>query len=96
MRFQIDCQIFNLFPFSILIERYRDGEQMKWDNLENDYIAPIISTKISKMMKSVTSHYDTFEVIGVGQETAVPFGRHTSPPPSATSKKVMPYGVVVM
>lgn len=64
VRYQIDCSIVNILPFSILIERYRDGEQMKWDNLENDYIAPIVATKISKMPKKVTEHYDTFEEIG--------------------------------
>lgn len=64
VRYQIDCSIFNLLPFSILIERYRDGENMKWDQLENEYIAPIIATKISKMSKKITQLYDTFEVIG--------------------------------
>lgn len=63
VRYQIDCQIVNILPFSILIEHYRDGEQMKWSNLENDYIAPVVATKISKMMLQVTTHYDTWEVI---------------------------------
>jgi len=64
VRYQVDCQIFNLLPFSILIERYRDGENMHWDNVENDYVAPIIKTKITKMAKKVTTCYDTFETIG--------------------------------
>lgn len=63
VRFQIDCQIVNILPFSILIEHYRDGEQMKWSNLDNDYVAPVVATKISKMMLKVTTHYDTWEVI---------------------------------
>lgn len=63
VRYQIDCQILNILPFSILIERYRDGEQMKWSNDENEYIAPIVTTKVSKMMYKVTQHYDTWEVI---------------------------------
>lgn len=63
VRYQIDCSIINILPFSILTERYRDGEKMKWDNLENDYVAPIIATKISKMMFKVTKFYDTFEEI---------------------------------
>lgn len=63
VRYQIDCQIINVLPFSILIEHYRDGEQMKWSNLDNDYVAPIVATKISKMMFHVTTHYDTWEVI---------------------------------
>lgn len=63
VRYQIDCQILNILPFSILIEHYRDGEQMKWSNLDNDYVAPIVATKISKMMLKITTHYDTWEVI---------------------------------
>lgn len=63
VRYQIDCQILNFLPFSVLIEHYRDGEQMHWSNLDNDYIAPIVATKISKMMLKVTTHYDTWEVI---------------------------------
>lgn len=64
VRFQIDCSILNILPFSILVERYRDGENMKWDELENDYVAPIIRTKITKMAFKITEMYDTFEVIG--------------------------------
>lgn len=71
VRYQIDCQIINLLPFSILVEHYRDGEQMHWDNLENDYVAPIVATKISKMMLKVTTHYDTWEVIDQKQSKPV-------------------------
>lgn len=63
VRFQIDCSILNVLPFSILVERYRDGENMKWDQLENEYVAPIIKTKITKMAFKITEMYDTFEVI---------------------------------
>lgn len=63
VRYQIDCSIINILPFSILIELYRDGENMKWSNLDNEYVAPVVATKISKMMLKVTQHYDTWEVI---------------------------------
>jgi len=77
VRYQIDCSIFNILPFSILVERYRDGEQMRWDNLENDYVAPIIKTKITKMAKQTTGFYDTFEVIG--SATSAPSGAVAAP-----------------
>lgn len=63
VRYQIDCVIFNLLPFSILIEYFHDGEQMKWSNEANDYIAPIVSTKIRKMALDVARHYDSWERI---------------------------------
>lgn len=62
-RYQIECNIITLGNCSFLIKRFYDAEQMKWDNLENEYVAPIISTTISKMNKSTAKSYDTYEVI---------------------------------
>lgn len=65
VRFQIDCNIITPpFISSILIERYRDGDSMKWSNEDNEYIAPIIATKISKLNKTVADCYDTWETVG--------------------------------
>lgn len=62
-RYQIDCSIFNLFPFSILFKRFYDAENMKWSTDDNDFIAPILETTISKMNKKIAESYDTFEQI---------------------------------
>ncbi len=62
-RYQIDCSIFNLFPFSILIKVFKDAENMKWSNDEQEHIAPILETTISKMNLFVANSYDTFEQI---------------------------------
>lgn len=65
VRFQIDCTIITPpLLSSILIERYRDGDQLKWSNEENEYIAPIIATKISKLNKIIADCYDTWETVG--------------------------------
>lgn len=64
-RYQIECDNITIgqkLP-SILIERFYDAEQMKWSNLDNEYVAPLISTKIAKMNKYVGESYDTFEQI---------------------------------
>lgn len=37
---------------------------MKWSQLDNEYIAPIVQTNFSKGLKSVIDSYDTWEVIG--------------------------------
>lgn len=79
VRFQIDCKILNLFPFSILIKRYRDGDNMKWSNDDNEYVAPIISTRISKMAKEITNNYDTFEVVSSGGEVRVADAHRVKP-----------------
>lgn len=62
-RYQIECSILNLGFNSWLIKRFYDAEQMRWDNLENEYVAPIISTTISKMNKKIADSYNTYEVI---------------------------------
>lgn len=54
-----------LFYGAFSINQIRDGYQMKWDNLENDYVAPIISTTIKKCGKKIADSYDTFETIKI-------------------------------
>lgn len=62
-RYQIDCKMINLLGLGILIKRMYDAEQMKWSNEENEYIAPIIETTVSKCNLCVANCYDTYEQI---------------------------------
>lgn len=65
VRFQIDCNMISL-PIThtaLIINSVNDGEQLKWDNEQNEYIAPRISTNISKGNLSIIQSYDTFETI---------------------------------
>lgn len=61
-RYQIDCSMHRLI-IGILIKRFYDAENMKWSQDDNDFIAPILSTTISKCNLSVANSYDTFEQI---------------------------------
>lgn len=62
VRIQIECETRPLGRLGgILIESYYDTTQIKWDNLENEYISPIIRKKISKYQKRYMESYDTFE-----------------------------------
>lgn len=62
VRIQVECQTRPLGRFGgILIETYNDAEQMKWDNLENEYVSPRIAKKISKYEKRYMETYDTYE-----------------------------------
>lgn len=66
VRFQIDCTMFNFLGlFAISINQIHDGYKMHWDQLENEYTAPIIKTTIKKCSKAVADSYDTFEVIKI-------------------------------
>lgn len=62
-RFQIECSMKNIFGLGLLIKHCYDAEQMKWSNDDNEYIAPLIETTISKCNLSVANSYDTFEQI---------------------------------
>lgn len=64
VRYQIDCSMFNFLGlFALSINQIHDGYQMHWDNLENEYVAPVIKTTIKKCSKRIADSYDTFEVI---------------------------------
>ena len=65
VRYQVDCNMFSL-PISktaFIINQIKDGEQLKWSNDDNEYIAPIIATNFSKGNKMIIESYDTFETI---------------------------------
>ena len=64
-RYQIDCKMINLFGLGILIKNCYDAEQMKWSQEDNEYIAPLVETTISKCNIRVANSYDTFEQIKV-------------------------------
>ena len=62
-RYQIECDMKNLFGLGILIKHIYDAEQMAWSQLDNEYIAPLVETTISKCNLHVAQMYDTFEQI---------------------------------
>lgn len=65
VRYQIQCKMINLklFNCAISINEINDAYQMKWDNLENEYVCPRIKTTIKKCSLELANSYDTFEVI---------------------------------
>lgn len=62
-RYQIDCSMRNIFGLGVLIKRFYDAEQMKWSQEDNEYVAPILETTISKCNVRIAECYDTFEQI---------------------------------
>lgn len=66
VRIQIECRTIALGRLGgIMIEKYYDATQMKWSQLDNEYVAPIVATKISKYQKRFMETYDTFERIHI-------------------------------
>lgn len=62
-RYQIECNMINFFGLGILIKHIYDAEQMKWSQIDNEYIAPLVETTISKCNLHIAKMYDTFEQI---------------------------------
>lgn len=62
-RYRIDCQAFQIPFVTLIIKRFYDAENMKWSTDDNDYVAPLLETTISKSNRYVANSYDTFEQI---------------------------------
>lgn len=62
-RFQIECNMINIYITGLLIKHCYNAELMKWSNDDNEYIAPLEETTISKCNLCVANSYDTFEQI---------------------------------
>lgn len=68
VRFQIACNMFAL-PLTHLAFQFNsinDGDQIKWSNDDQEFLAPRISANFSKCNRSVVESYDTFETIKTG------------------------------
>lgn len=59
-RYEIQCNMINIFGLGILIKRFGDAENMKWDEEAQEHVCPIVSTTITKCRKFVANSYDTF------------------------------------
>lgn len=59
-RFEIDCQMLNLFLVGVLIKNFKDAENMKWSDEDQEFIAPLISNTVTKCRKGIAESYDTF------------------------------------
>lgn len=65
VRYQVDC---NMFPFpytktAFIFNSINDGDQIRWDNDIQDFIAPRISANFAKCSLDIINAYDTFETI---------------------------------
>lgn len=48
---------------AFIFNSINDGDQIKWDNDSQEFIAPRISANLAKCNKSIIQSYDTFETI---------------------------------
>lgn len=67
VRFQIDCNMFNvpIINRAFMFYKVNDGDNIKWNNDSQEFVAPTISGYIGKCDKRIIESYDTFETIKV-------------------------------
>lgn len=67
VRYQIECNMFSLpilhnaFIYNVI----NDGDQIKWDNDSQEFIAPRVAANFAKCNRSIVESYDTYETINV-------------------------------
>ena len=59
-RYEIKCNMINFFGFGILLKQFNDAENMKWDEEQQEHIAPLIETTLTKCRKRIANSYNTF------------------------------------
>ena len=62
-RYQIDCNMIPFLTSGILIKKFNDAENMKWDDDLQEHVAPTLELSISHTRKVVSNCYDTRERI---------------------------------
>ena len=59
-RYEIDCNMIPFLWFGVLIKQFKDAENMKWSNDDQEFVAPLQETTITKCRKKIANSYDTF------------------------------------
>lgn len=71
VKFSTNCRMRNRFGSAWSKNVTISGYDMHWDNLQNEYVAPVICTTIRKCRKSVADSYDTDEIISISKKPQV-------------------------
>lgn len=59
-RYQIDCRMINLFGLGLLFKQFNDAENMKWSDEQQEHVAPLLETTLTKCRKEIANSYNTF------------------------------------
>lgn len=59
-RFEIDCNMIPLIFTGILIKVFKDAENMKWSDEDQEHIAPLLETTVTHTRIRIANSYDTF------------------------------------
>ena len=64
VRFEVQCKKMNIFGTTFFIKKFGDAENMIYDDLQQDFVCPLIDTYIEKSNIEVANLYDTYQIVG--------------------------------
>lgn len=59
-RYEIKCNMINFFGIGLLFKEFNDAENMKWSDEQQEHIAPLIETTLTKCRKHIADSYNTY------------------------------------
>lgn len=74
-RYEIDTHMYNLGLFGVLLKNFKDAENMKWSDEDQEFVAPLVSNTITKTRKYIAESYDTFLRISSVEPSQAPTER---------------------
>lgn len=65
VRYQVNCKTIKL-PFikGIVIKNFIDGDNIKWDEIEQDFVGELVENTVEHTRLKIANLYDTYEQIG--------------------------------
>lgn len=70
VKFSTSCSMRNIFGRAFSRNVTVSGYDMHWDNLQNEYVAPVLWTSFRKCSKQIADSYDTDEVIAISKKSS--------------------------
>lgn len=69
IRYQISCNMFSIpiLKIAFYFNSINDGDGIRWDESEQDFMAPLIFKELGKANLNVVKKYDTFETIATNK-----------------------------
>lgn len=59
-RYEIKCRMVNFLGIGLLFKEFNDAENMKWSDEQQEHIAPLIETTLTKCRKYIADSYNTY------------------------------------
>ena len=75
-RYEIKCNMINFFGLGYLIKEFHDAENMKWSDEDQEHIAPLVETTLTKCRKYIANSYNTYlRISSVTPQASTEIGR---------------------